>query len=146
MWRFSHNRFKLIKINEGLPMKLNTASQNSQVSNLAADHAASDLVIRSGSIPANANTAFGTALVSHSLAGFGAVSAGSVSASAIANETITGAGTQTATHATLSNGTEELLLTLGLSGSGAEVIVSSTTYINGGISQIVSLTLSQPAG
>lgn len=127
-------------------MKLNTASQNSQVTNLATDHATSTLVIRSGAVPANANATFGTALVSHTIAGFGSASAGSVVASAIANQTITGAGTQTSTHATMSNGTEEVLLTLGASGSGAEVIVSSTTYINGGTSQITSLTLSQPAG
>lgn len=126
-------------------MKLNTASQNSQASKLAADHATSSLVIYAGSVPATANDAAGTALATHTIAGFGAASSGTVTANAIANATIASPG-GTASYARISNGTETLQLTLGVSGSGAEVIVSSTAYVASGTSQVVSLTLSQPAG
>ena len=125
-------------------MKLNTASQNSQVTKLSTDHATSSLVIYSGSVPATANDAAGTALATHTIAGFGSPSSGTITANAIANDTIDDTGT--ATYARISNGTQTLQLTLGLSGSGAEVIVSSTSYVAGGTSQVVSLTLSQPAG
>jgi hypothetical protein len=125
-------------------MKLNVASQNSQVAKLVTNHAASLLKIHSGTIPATQGAAMGTTLVTHTLAGFGAPSNGSVLANAIADAVIAVAGTPT--HASISNGTETLLLTLGLSGSGAEVIVSSTTYVLNGNSQVVSLTLSQPSG
>lgn len=125
-------------------MKLNTAQQNSQAGNLAADHATSSLIIYSGSVPATANDAAGTALATHTVAGFATASAGAAVANAIADATI--AATGTSTYARMSNGTETIQLTLGLSGSGAEVIVSSTSYVSGGTSQITSLTLSQPAG
>jgi hypothetical protein len=125
-------------------MKLNTASQNSQATKMATDHATSTLVIYSGAVPATANDAAGTALATHTLAGFAAVSAGSVVANAIANDTIDATGT--ATYARISNGTQTNQLTLGLSGSGAEVIVTNTSYVAGGTSQITSLTLTQTAG
>jgi hypothetical protein len=123
-------------------MKLNTSQQNSQVDNLAADHATSSLIIYAGSVPATANDAAGTALATHTIAGFGAASSGSRVAIAIANATI--AATGTASYARISNGTQTVQLTLGT--SAAEVIVSSTSYVTGGTSQITSLTLSQPAG
>lgn len=125
-------------------MKLNTASQNSQATKMATDHATSTLIIYAGAVPATANDAAGTALATHTLTGFAAASAGSVVANAIANATI--AATGTAAYARISNGTQTNQLTLGLSGSGAEVIVTNTSYVSGGESQIASLTLTQSAG
>lgn len=125
-------------------MKLNTSQQNSQVSNLATDMATASLVIYSGSVPATANDAAGTALVTHTIAGFGSPASGTVTANAIANATIAANGT--ASYARISNGTQTVQLTLGLTGSGAEVIVSGTTYTASETSQVISLTLSQPAG
>ena len=125
-------------------MKLNVASCNSQVGNLAADHATSTLRIHGGTVPTVQGGAFGTVLVSHTVAGFAGPSAGEALANAIANATISTDGTPT--HASLDNGTETLLLTLGLSGSGAECIVSSLTYVQNGESQVVSLKLTQPSG
>ena len=123
-------------------MKLNTASQNSQVDKLASDHAASTLVIYAGAVPSTANDAAGTALATHTIAGFAAASSGSRTANAIANATM--AATGTATYARISNGTQTVQLTLGT--SAAEVIVSSLSYTAGNTSQITALTLSQPAG
>lgn len=125
-------------------MKLNTAQQNSQVSNLATNLATASLIIYAGSVPATANAAAGTVLVTHTLAGFGSASSGSVTANAVANATI--AATGTASYARITNGTNTVQLTLGLSGSGAECIVSGLSYVSGETSQVVSIVLSQPAG
>lgn len=121
-------------------MLLNTASQNSQVTKMATDHATSTLTIYSGSVPASANDAAGTALVSHTLAGFAAASSGSAVANAIADATVGATGT--ASYARISNGTQVIQLTVGT--SGAEVILSKLALDSGDTSQVVSLTLSQP--
>lgn len=122
-------------------MLLNTACQNSQVTNLATDMAAASLVIYSGAVPASANDAAGTALATHTIAGFGAAVSGEVTASAIADAT---ASAGTASYARISNGTQTIQLTVGVGGSGAEVIMSTLTLGAGDTSQVTSLTLSQP--
>lgn len=122
-------------------MLLNTACQNSQVTNLATDMATASLVIYSGAVPASANDAAGTALATHTIAGFGAASSGTVTANAIADVT---ASAGTASYARISNGTQTIQLTVGVGGSGAEVIMSTLTLGAGDTSQVTSLTLSQP--
>ena len=124
-------------------MDLNTASQNSQVANMATDHATSSLTLHDGTVPATANDAASAAVATHTLAGFGSPVSGTVTANAIADTTFN--ADTTLTYARLSNGTQTNQLSVGLSGSGADVIVSSTTAQNGGTSQVVSLTLTQPA-
>lgn len=124
-------------------MLLNTASQNSQVGNMATDHATSSLTLHGGAVPATANDAAGAAVATHTLAGFAAPSNGDSVANAIADTTFN--ADTTLTYARLSNGTETLQLTVGIAGSGADVIVSTVTAQNGGASQVLSLTLSQPA-
>lgn len=124
-------------------MKLNTASQNSQVAKLATDHASSVLTIYTGSAPATANdAATGTTLVTHTLAGFAAPSNGVITANSIAPSNNINGGTPG--YARLSNGTQTLQLTVGT--SSAEVIVSTNTFIAGVSNELVSLQLSQPAG
>ena len=59
--------------------------------------------------------------------------------------TITGAGTQTATSAVMTDGTETITLTAGLAGSGADLIFSTLTYVNGETSTINSLVVTVPA-
>lgn len=83
-------------------------------------------------------------LASHTLAGF--VSSnnaldGVATANAIADVAISGAGTQTATSATVSDGAKTYTLTVGLAGSGADLILSTLTYINGETSSINSLVV-----
>lgn len=109
------------------------SARNARASDFAADYAAATLTIFAGANP----------LVSHTLAGFGAPANGIITANAIASQTITGAGTQTADSATLSDGTGTYTLTLGT--SGTDVIVSTTTYINGETSSINSLSVTFPA-
>lgn len=126
-------------------MQLNTAAQNSQIGNAATDYATATLTIYTGAAPASANdAASGTLLVNHTLAGFGAASNGTITANAIADATIAAGGT--AGYARITNGTETLQLTVSATGGGGEVQLSTTTLVQGGNSQVTSLTLSQPAG
>ncbi len=81
-------------------------------------------------------------LASHTLAGFVTSNNaldGLATANAIAGETITGAGTQTATSATIALGTRVYTLTVGT--SGADLNLSTLTYINGETSSINSLVV-----
>lgn len=125
-------------------MKLNVASQVSQITNVAADHATSFVRIHSGTVPATQGAAFGPVLAQHTLAGFVTPTNGNAVANAVAPATILADGTPT--HASISNGTETLLLSVGIGGSGAEAILSSLTYVENGESNLVSLTLTQPSG
>lgn len=84
----------------------------------------------------------GTSVATHTLTGFGAVSGGSVTANAIADVTYSGGGT--VSSAKLVAGANEITLTVGVSGSGAEVIMTSTTAVSGGTSKILSLTQTMP--
>jgi len=113
----------------------NIAARNARASDFSADFATASLVILDG----------GTTLVAHTLAGFGAPSTGVITGSAIADETIAASGT--ADSATLTAGTSVYTLTVGLSGSGADVIVAGSTldYVAGGTSSISGLTVTFPA-
>ena len=122
---------------------LNVAAANAQASNLASDYASAVLTIYSGTPPANANSALSgnTALVAHTLTGFGSATNGTITASAIDDELITASGT--ASFARVVQAGRTMQLTLGTSGSN-EVVVSSTSYVLGGVSEITSMTLTQP--
>lgn len=101
------------------------------------------LTIYSGTPPANADTALSgnTALATHTMAGFEAAASGSMVANAIADDTIDAAGT--ATFARIVSGAYVEQLTLGT--SSAQVIVISTSYVEGGLSEIVSVTVTKAA-
>jgi hypothetical protein len=83
----------------------------------------------------------GTVLATHTMAGFGSPSTGVVVGSAIADAT--NAATGTATSARITNGSNQIDLTIGTSAS--EVIVPSLSYVAGGTSTINSVTLTYPA-
>lgn len=122
---------------------LNTNSTNSQVANIATDYGTATLTIYSGTPPAGANAALSgnTALAVHTLAGFGAPASGTITANAIATETI--AATGTATFARLVQGSNTMQVTAGT--GSQELVLSSTSYVSGEDSTINSLTVTQPA-
>ena len=92
----------------------------------------SSLVILAGATP----------LATHSVPSM-TNSNGAVTAGAIADDTIDSTGT--ATSATLTQAGRVLTLSVGLTGSGAEVILSSLSYVAGGTSSITSLVITYPA-
>lgn len=122
---------------------LNTSSTNSQADNIGTDFNTAVLTIYDGTPPASANAALAgnTALVTHTLTGWGAAALGVIIAGAIATETI--AATGTATFARLVLTTKTMQVTVG---TGAqELVVSSTSYVIGEVSTINSLQITQPA-
>jgi heme O synthase-like polyprenyltransferase len=124
-------------------MSANIALRNKILNDYGTAIGTGTLTIYSGTPPANADTALSgnTALAAHTLAGFAAASAGSMSANAIADDTIDATGT--ATFARIVSGSYTEQLTLGT--SGAQVIVSTTSYVAGGTSQIISVTVTKGA-
>ena len=110
-----------------------TTARNSRASDFAADYATAALTIKAGT----------TVLAVHTLAGFGAPAAGAIAASAIADATI--AASDTADTATLVDTAGTYTLTVGTVGSGADVELSTLTYINGETSSINSLSVTFPA-
>lgn len=124
-------------------MSGNVALRNKQLSDYGTAMGTGVLTIYSGTPPASADAALSgnTALAAHTLVGFDAPSAGSMSANAIANDTIDASGT--ATFARLVSGSYTEQLAVGT--SGTPVIVTTTSYVAGGTSQIVSVTLTRGA-
>lgn len=113
------------------------AEANAPATLARADDWVADFATQTVTIRAGAN-----ALAVHTLTGF--VTSNDTldalaTANAISDETITGAGTQTATSATISDGTRTYTLTVGIAGSGADLILSTLTYINGETSSVNSL-------
>ena len=124
---------------------INTALRNLQADSAATSLAAATLTLYAGTPPATANDPLSgnNALVSHDIVGWVAATGGSSVANTIADEVITGAGTQTVTFARLVQAGATAQLSVG---TGAQdIIVSSTDYTNGGLSKINSLSITQPA-
>lgn len=126
-------------------MAQNIALRNKVLNDYGATIGTGTLTFYSGTVPASADTDLSgnTALAAHTLAGFAAASAGSMSANTISNDPIDETGT--ATFARITQGTYVEQLTVGVSGSGAQVIVSTTAYVAGGTSQVVSVTIGKAA-
>lgn len=101
------------------------------------------LTLYSGTVPADANAALGsaTALAAHTMTGWNAPSNGVATAQAVPNATISATGTPT--FARITSGSRVLQLTAGAGGSGANVIYSNANYQSGGTSQITSVTVTQ---
>lgn len=110
-----------------------TTARNSRASDFASDFSTATLTLLSGA----------TDLAVHTLAGFGAPSTGVITANAIADDTIL--DTLTCDGATLSDTAGTYTLTVGLPASGADVEISSLTFITGETSSINSLTVDFPA-
>lgn len=109
----------------------NTAARNARATDFATDFAAATLTIKAGV----------TTLATHTLAGFGAAATGVITANAIADATI--AATGTADSAELTAGGSTYTLTVGT--SGADLNVSSLSYVATGTSSISSLSVTFPA-
>ena len=122
-------------------MSGNVALRNKQLTDYGTVMATAVLTIYSGTVPASADAALSgnTALAAHTLTGFGAASAGSMTANAITNDTIDATGTATFCRLVAGSYIEQLLVGT----SGTPVIVNTTSYVSGGVSQIVSITLSK---
>lgn len=122
-------------------MSGNVALRNKQLTDYGTVMATAVLTIYSGTVPASADAALSgnTALAAHTLTGFGSASAGSMTANAITNDTIDATGTATFCRLVAGSYTEQLLVGT----SGTPVIVNTTSYVTGGVSQIVSITLSK---
>lgn len=108
-----------------------TTARNSRASDFAADYGTATLTILDGA----------TTLATHTLAGFGAPATGVITANAIANATIAANGT--ANSATISDTAGTYTLTVGT--SGADLNLSTLTYVSGETSSINSLTVTFPA-
>jgi hypothetical protein len=126
-------------------MAQNIALRNKVLNDYGAAIGTGTLTIYSGTPPASADAALSgnAALAAHALAGFSAASAGSMSANAITDDPIDATGT--ASFARIVSGSYIEQLTLGVSGSGAQVIVTTTAYVSGGTSQVTSLTIGKAA-
>ena len=122
---------------------LNVNSINSQADNVGTDFSTATLIIFSGTPPASADAVLSgnTALVTHTLTGFGAAVSGVITANAVATETIANTGTATFGRLALTDKTMQVTL-----GTGAqELVVSSTSYVAGEDSTVNSLTITQPS-
>lgn len=108
-----------------------TTARNSRASDFAADYATATLTILDGA----------TTLATHTLTGFGAPATGVITANAIADATIAADGT--ADSATISDTAGTYTLTVGT--SGADLNLSTLTYVSGETSSINSLTVTFPA-
>jgi hypothetical protein len=111
-----------------------TASAQAYADNLGTG----DLVIYSGTAPANAKAALAgnTVLATHTMAGFG-VSGGTVTANAIADATIVGTGTNTPTFVRiLVSGVAQYQGVV-----GTDVTLSDANYVENGISKVNSLVI-----
>ena len=110
-----------------------TTARNSRATAFSTDYSAATLVIKAGA----------TTLATHTLAGFGAPATGVITAGVIADATIADNGT--ADSATLSDTAGEYTLTVGATGSGADVIISTLNFVSGETSSVTSLTVDFPA-
>jgi len=108
-----------------------TTARNSRASDFASDYGTATLTILDGV----------TTLATHTLAGFGAPATGVITASAIADATIAANGT--ADSATISDAAGTYTLTVGT--SGADLNLSTLTYVSGETSTISSLSVTFPA-
>jgi hypothetical protein len=126
-------------------MSANVALRNKILNDYGAAIGTGTLTHYSGTPPASADAALSgnTALAAHTGTGFAPASGGSMAANAIADVTILATGT--ATFSRWVSGSYVEQMTLGVSGSGAQVIVSSTSYVAGGTSQITSVTITKGA-
>ena len=110
-----------------------TAARNSRANDFSADYATATLTILEGA----------TVLATHTLAGFSAPAAGVITASAIADTTI--AATGTADNAVFADTAGSYSLTVGLTGSSAEVKYGSLSFVLGETASISGGTVDFPA-
>lgn len=110
-----------------------TTARNSRASDFSTDYGTATLTIKAGA----------TTLATHTLAGFGSPATGVITANAIANVTI--AATGTADSATLSDTSGTYTLTVGTTGSGADIEYSTLNFISGETASVTTGTVTFPA-
>ena len=110
-----------------------TTARNSRASDFSADYSTATLEFKEGS----------TVLATHTLTGFGAPSTGLITANAVADATIAEDGT--ADSALWSDTAGSYILTVGTTGSGADVIINTLSFVAGETSSISSATVDFPA-
>lgn len=127
-------------------MSQNIALRNKILDDFGAAMAGGSLIIYGGTAPANGDAALSgnTVAVTHTVTAFNAASGGSKTAQPVADATIANS-VNPATFARFTNGAYTAQLSVGLAGSGANVIVNNLNYVAGGNSQIVSITLTKGA-
>ena len=107
----------------------NTTARNSRASDFAADYATATLTIFEGA----------TTLATHTLTGFGAPATGVITPNPIADATIVASSVTAADSATISSAAGTYTLTVGT--SGADLNLSTLTYVTGETSSITSLAI-----
>ena len=110
-----------------------TAARNSRASDFSAHYATATLQFRVGA----------AVLATHNLAGFGAPSTGVITANAISDATI--AVTGIADNALWTDTAGSYALTVGVTGSGADIEINSLSFFIGETSSISVATIDFPA-
>lgn len=132
----------------GLSTNARNAAADGVVDLIDAGAGAGTIKVYTGAKPANPNTApSGTLLgtLTFSDPAFGAAATGVATAAAISPDNVADAsGTAGWFRAADSNGNAVFDGTIGLSGSGADLIMNDTAIVAGGIIAISSLTYTQP--
>tara|TARA_R110000772_G_scaffold9722_1_gene31775 strand:- start:6397 stop:6762 length:366 start_codon:yes stop_codon:yes gene_type:complete len=117
---------------------LNAPATLQQSVDFATNYASGSIVVTDGGATLATFTA--TSFASSNTGANGTSTASMANAGA---ETITGAGT--ADGATMTVGTRVITLTIGLAGSGADLIISNLTFVVGETSTVNSLIITHPA-
>jgi len=128
-----------------MAITLGLTLQNAMADQVDTTVGTGDFILYSGTPPANAKTALSgnTVLSTHTLTGFGAASSGTITANAIT--TVNGSSTGTASFCrVLVSGVAQVQGSVGLSGSGADCIVTNTTVTSGQPVAITSFTFTMP--
>jgi len=104
-----------------------------------------EFILYSGTPPVSAKASLSgnTVLSTHTLTGFSAASSGTITANAIAP--VNGSSTGTATFCrVVKAGTAQVQGSVGVSGSGADAIISTTSITSGYPVQVTSFTFTIP--
>ena len=110
-----------------------TAARNERANNFATDYATATLVMKEGA----------TTLTTYTLAGYVAAVGGVITTNAVADSTPVATGT--ADNAVLTNGTGSYTLTVGVTGSGADVESPSLVFTSGVPASFSTSTVTFPA-
>lgn len=119
--------------------------QNAMADQVTTTVGTDQFIIYSGTPPANAKAALSgnTVLSTHTLTGFSAASNGVITANAISNVNASATGTATFCRV-VKAGTAQVQGSVGLSGSGADAIINSTSITSGQPVQVTSFTFTMP--
>lgn len=128
-----------------MAITLGLTLQNAMANQVTTTVGTGQFIIYSGTPPANAKAALSgnTALSTHTLAGFGSAVNGVITANAIADVNASASGTATFCRV-LVGGTAQVQGSVGLSGSGADAIISTTSITSGSPVQVTSFTFTMP--